>query len=99
MSFVTYLRRYSSVNQDIQTASMRASLGLSMRLPSESLCCIAGIVFRVIPDADKFGILCELGFSRNLPTVETTTKAMEMQDMTCNCGIVKKIFITFKTLK
>ena len=59
-----------------------------MRLPSESLCCIAGIVFRVIPEKN-FKALCKLRFSRNLPTVETTTKAMEMQDITCNLRIVK----------
>ena len=59
MRFVSHLRRYSSVNQDIQTASIRASLGLSMRLPSESLCCIAGIVFRVIPEEDKFDIFIQ----------------------------------------
>ena len=52
------------MNQDIHTASIRASLGLSIRFPSASLCWMSGIVLRVIP------------------TVDITTKAIEMQEMT-----------------
>ena len=58
------LSRYSMVNQEMQTASMRASFGLSIGSSLMFRAWIDGIVFRVIP------------------TVETTTNAMDITDMT-----------------
>ena len=58
------LSRYSMVNQEMQTASIRANFGLSMGSSSMLRAWIDGMVLRVIP------------------TVDTTTNAMDITDMT-----------------
>ena len=60
------LSRYSMVNQEMQTASIRANFGLSMGSSLMLRAWIDGMVLRVIP------------------TVDTTTNAMDITDMTCN---------------
>jgi hypothetical protein len=46
------LSKYSMVNHEMHTASMSASLGLSMDSSSAFLCWIAGIVLRVMPKVE-----------------------------------------------
>ena len=46
------LSKYSIVNHEMQTASMRASLGLSMGSPSIFLCWMEGIVLSVMPTVE-----------------------------------------------
>ena len=46
------LSKYSMVKYEIQTASMRANLGLSTGSPLTSLDCIQGKVLRHIPRVD-----------------------------------------------
>ena len=48
----SYLRRYSRVNQEMQTDSMRASLGLSRGSPLRSRCWKASMVLRHIPTVE-----------------------------------------------